>query len=109
MTSSRRGRARQFLHALAAILFVTCSFTSQASTDVSEAQAIASIVIDVDPDEINGSLRQENSPQELLHRGTVLLQEGGANKEAVRVLEAAVTLWQEEVRIQKSARRGTTP
>lgn len=108
MTSSRCGRARQFLHALAAVLLVTCSFTSQASTDVSEAHAIASIAIDVNPDEVNGSL-QENSPQELLRRGTMLLQEEGDSKEGVRVLEEAVTLWKKEVRIQKSAREGTTP
>lgn len=109
MTPSRRGRARQFLHALAAILLVTCSFTSQASTNVSEAHKIASMAIDVNPDEVNGLLRQQNSPQELLHRGIALLHEGGANKEAVRVLEAAVTLWQEEVRIKKSTRQSTTP
>ncbi|CAM9368018.1 unnamed protein product [Ectocarpus fasciculatus] len=98
--------ARRFMHALAAMLLVACSFPCTAGDGSSaaavqlKAQALREAV------EGNGAPQpvvvapERDSPGSLLERGTALLYEGNS-KGAVAALDAAIAGWEEEMGTEK--------
>ncbi|CAM9789777.1 unnamed protein product, partial [Ectocarpus sp. 12 AP-2014] len=101
--------ARRFMHALAAMLLVACSFPctvgdgSSAAAVQQKARALR--------DAVEGNRAppaaepvvvapERDSPGSLLERGTALLYEGNI-KDAVVALDAAITGWEEEMGSEK--------
>ncbi|CBJ27925.1 Pc13g00620 [Ectocarpus siliculosus] len=102
--------ARRFMHALAAMLLVACSFPC-AVGDGSSAAAVQQKAKAL-RDAVEGNNRappaaepvvvapERDSPGSLLDRGTALLY-AGKSKDAVAALDAAITGWEEEMGSEK--------
>ncbi|CAB1104457.1 unnamed protein product [Ectocarpus sp. CCAP 1310/34] len=102
--------ARRFMHALAAMLLVACSFPcavgdgSSAAAVLQKAKALRDAVEDNNraPPAAHPVVvvPERDSPGSLLERGTALLYEGNS-KDAVAALDAAITGWEEEMGSEK--------
>lgn len=103
--STASGGARRILQFLVAVILIACSFPYAArSSEVSNVfpqqhRALAAEALKSNVEQGDGEVAtvQDESPEELLARGTALLQDGNS-KEAVDVLNAAVAAWKEQVR-----------
>lgn len=97
---------RRFIHALATMILVACSLPCTMGNDASSAAAVRRRAKALEEASATGGgaaggavlpvVDERPSPGLLLERGTALLR-GGNSKDAVGVLDAAISAWEQEV------------